>query len=70
MTLKKYRELMQSIISWKADEAEQMGVYKSNKYITEEDAALLNEGYVAGLRQAEYTLSKSNFLTDREEEEE
>ncbi len=70
MTLKKYRELMQTIFAWKAIEVEQNGVYISNKYITEEDAALLNEGYAAGLREAERVLGKSNFLTDKEEGEE
>lgn len=70
MTLKGYRELMQTVFAWKAIEVEQNGVYISNKYITEEDAALLNEGYAAGLREAERVLGKSSFLTDKEEEEE
>lgn len=69
MTLKGYRELMQTVFAWKAIEVEQNGVYISNKYITEEDAALLNEGYAAGLREAERVLGKSSFLTDKEEEE-
>lgn len=70
MTLKGYRELMQTVFAWKAIEVEQNGVYISNKYITEEDAALLNEGYAAGLREAERVLGKSSFLTDKEEEKE
>lgn len=69
MMLKEYRELMQNILAWKAREVEQNGVYVSNKYITEEDAALLNEGYAAGLREAERALGKSSFLTDKKEEE-
>lgn len=70
MTVKEYRELMQNILAWKAREAEQNGVYTCNKHVSEEDVALLNEGYVAGLREAERALSKSSFLTDKEEEEE
>ena len=70
MTTKEYRELMQNILAWKAREAEQNGVYTCSKHVSEEDAALLNEGYAAGLREAERALSKSSFLTDKEEEEE
>lgn len=66
MTSKEYRELMQNILAWKAKEVEQNGVYACSKYISEEDAALLNEGYAAGLREAERALGKSGFLTDEE----
>jgi len=66
MTLSEYRNLMQSILSLKAIEAAKDPVYKSNKYLDEDAIALLNEGYIAGLTQAEFTLEKSKFLTDKE----
>lgn len=66
MTLSDYRQLMQSLLLFKASEAEIEQPYASSKYIDDEAAAYLNEGYVAGLRQAEFMLEKSKFLTDKE----
>ena len=66
MTLSTYRQLMQAILVFKASEAEVEPPYTSNKYIDDEAAAYLNEGYIAGLKQAEFMLEKSKFLTDEE----
>lgn len=63
-TAKEYKAIIEAVFAMKLVEAEDEGPYTSNKWVSEEEAIALNEGYVAGLRESLRVIENSIFLLE------
>lgn len=61
---KEYRQLLQAVMAMKVAMNEKEGPYHVSKWTDEEVVAALNEGYVAGLKEAARVIRESDFLTE------
>ena len=68
MTINDYITVMESILDNNIREAEKEPPYKENRYSIEEYIDGLNEGYVAGLRDALKSIENSHFLAYKNNE--
>ena len=64
MTTKDYKQTLEAIISMKITQCATDSPYKEGKYTYGDYLEGLNEGYVAGMREALRTLEASNFLVE------
>lgn len=62
MRTAEYKETLETVLKWKMNEVVANPVYEETKYAYGEYVNGLNEGYVAGLREALRTIEKSDFL--------
>lgn len=63
-TAEEYRAIIKAVFAMKLAGAEDEGPYTSNKWVSEEETAALNEGYVAGLRESFRVIEDSIFLLE------
>lgn len=62
MTSNDFRKTLIAVMNMKISETEQSPVYEENKYNYGEYLEGLNEGYLAGMREALRVLEASEFL--------
>ena len=62
MTANEYRETLIGVMKMKLAEVEKNPLYQQNKWVEEEYANGLNEGFLEGFKEAIRTLEKSAFL--------
>ena len=63
-TAEEYRAIIKAVFAMKLAGAEDEGPYTLNKWVSEEETAALNEGYVAGLRESLRVIEDSIFLLE------
>lgn len=61
MTVKDYRETLQTVLKYKKSQAV-TAIQRPNRYMSKEEIDAYTEGYKLGLEEAIYTLQNSSFL--------
>lgn len=61
MTANDYKKIIESVLDYKIKDGD-LPLSKETKYHTRDEINAYNEGYLMGLREAKWTLEKSEFL--------